>query len=293
MRDDEKIFGAFRKAALTAEDNPEFAAMEKVWNRVGEKLDRRELKSGMARWKKLAIAATIMLFCTMGYLFLADKDATENRVVISQPESEPEIDPKIQVLPLPARPDSTSNIIIIEPRSAVAQTAPAEDALTEGPLVVPPASEAASEYQPAVIQDKVEADVVAIEETQSQVEVMVAETKKTVPVKSEPLLVVDGKAIAGKNYSTRKSVEMDAETETIVLEEPLYIINGVEYSEVEMFGPNPTSPYAPLNRQEIESVKVLQGKEATDAYGEKGRKGVLIIKTKNGKPAPPPKANSR
>ena len=71
----------------------------------------------------------------------------------------------------------------------------------------------------------------------------------------------------------------------VVLDEPLYIIDGIYYSENDLFGNNPTSPYAPLNKQEIKTITILQDLEATSKYGEKGKKGVVIITTKNGKPA--------
>ena len=62
------------------------------------------------------------------------------------------------------------------------------------------------------------------------------------------------------------------------------LIDGVYYSENDLFGKNPTSPYAPLNKQEIKTITVLQDLEATSKYGEKGKKGVVIITTKYGKP---------
>ena len=77
----------------------------------------------------------------------------------------------------------------------------------------------------------------------------------------------------------------DEEVESVeYLDDPLYIINGVEYTEKELFGPNPTSPYYPLDKQEITSTTVFQGESATNLYGEKGKKGVVIISTKNKKP---------
>ena len=70
----------------------------------------------------------------------------------------------------------------------------------------------------------------------------------------------------------------------IVLNDPIYIINGMMYTEEELFGPNPTSPYAPLHKQDIISTTIMQEEDALIAYGEKGKKGVVIIKTKEGKP---------
>ncbi|QYS85659.1 hypothetical protein JJC03_10750 [Flavobacterium oreochromis] len=73
--------------------------------------------------------------------------------------------------------------------------------------------------------------------------------------------------------------------ETILeLKEPLYIINDKEYSEKELFGPNATSPYFPLKKQVIETISIYKDEEAIDLYGKKGEKGVIVIKTKNGKP---------
>jgi hypothetical protein len=109
--------------------------------------------------------------------------------------------------------------------------------------------------------------------------------------KNTPLVVIDGKAITSRANSRKDDGKKalsdfdDDEIETIVeLKEPLYVINGVYYSEEELFGANPTSPYAPLDKQEIETIVVLQEKDAVPVYGEKGRKGVVIVSTKNGKP---------
>jgi TonB-dependent SusC/RagA subfamily outer membrane receptor len=108
------------------------------------------------------------------------------------------------------------------------------------------------------------------------------ENKVSSAKKEKPLLVFDDKV---SNKQTVKEVEMDEIESIIVLPDPLYIINGVEYTEKELFGPNPTSPYTPLNEQEIDSISILQDEKATSIYGEKGKKGVVIISTKNGKPA--------
>lgn len=51
-----------------------------------------------------------------------------------------------------------------------------------------------------------------------------------------------------------------------------------------MFGPKPTSPYTPLDKQDIISLNILLEEEAIKIYGEKGKKGVVIVTTKNGKP---------
>jgi Ca-activated chloride channel family protein len=85
-------------------------------------------------------------------------------------------------------------------------------------------------------------------------------------------------------YGTTKFYKTEKEKSIPHIKDALYIINGVEYSEVSLFGPNPTSPYVPLSQQKIETIQVLQKEEATSKYGEKAKKGVIIITTENGIP---------
>ena len=94
------------------------------------------------------------------------------------------------------------------------------------------------------------------------------------------MVVIDGKA--SKKSLTNINPE---EIESIVeLKEPIYYINGVEYSEESLFGENPTSPYAPLSKQKIDTIVILQPEKAIPIYGEKGKKGVVIITTVGSKP---------
>ena len=96
------------------------------------------------------------------------------------------------------------------------------------------------------------------------------------------MVIVNGE-VSKKQLSNLDEEEIDSVLE---LPEPLYIINSVYYTEKELFGPNPTSPYAPLNKQKIETISVLQPEKAVTIYGEKGKKGVVIVTTKDGKPLP-------
>ncbi len=121
-----------------------------------------------------------------------------------------------------------------------------------------------------------------------------ADKQSQMSKKSAPLIVLNGNAIAHSDDQKRDKM-MQAELPNlqpenvdslVVLDAPLYIIDGIYYSENDLFGKNPTSPYAPLNKQEIKTITVLQDLEATSKYGEKGKKGVVIITTKTGKPTP-------
>ena len=87
------------------------------------------------------------------------------------------------------------------------------------------------------------------------------------------------KAIAKETPTTKKRV--------ILLDpagKPFNQAMAEEFSEEELFGKNPTSKYAPLNKQDITATTVYQGEDAIKLYGNKGKNGVVIITTKNGKP---------
>jgi Ca-activated chloride channel homolog len=69
MENQDKIFDKIKNASQKAEEQ-DFPAFEKVWMRVEEKLDKKEDKKAIALWKKLAVAASLLLFFSLGYQFL-------------------------------------------------------------------------------------------------------------------------------------------------------------------------------------------------------------------------------
>ena len=60
MDNQDKIFDKFKKAAENSEQK-DFPGMDKVWARVEEKLDKKEDKKAISLWKKIAIAASVLL----------------------------------------------------------------------------------------------------------------------------------------------------------------------------------------------------------------------------------------
>ena len=93
---------------------------------------------------------------------------------------------------------------------------------------------------------------------------------------NDDLVLVDGE-LTKESLSNLNPDDIDS---IIELKEPIYFINGVEYSEESLFGKNPTSPYAPLSKQKIEKIEVIQPVDAVKIYGKKGEKGVVIISIK-------------
>jgi Ca-activated chloride channel homolog len=90
MDNQDKIFDKIKSASHKAEEK-DFPAFEKVWNRVEEKLDKKEDKKTIALWKKLTIAASLLLLFSLGYQFLktdseiaTPKEIKNNNVVIQE-----------------------------------------------------------------------------------------------------------------------------------------------------------------------------------------------------------------
>gem|GEM_PF-320127 len=140
-----------------------------------------------------------------------------------------------------------------------------------------------------------QAKIVTYEEAEKQEKKITSESgkKQVSKERPKPLMIVDGKPLVApsqKEYDEKLAKVLESvptERDTIFyLKEPLYIIDGKEYSEESLFGSNPTSPYAPLNLQE-EGMKtrIYTGKDAIKRFGEKGKNGVVVVTTKSGKPA--------
>ncbi|MFC5682852.1 carboxypeptidase-like regulatory domain-containing protein [Flavobacterium sp. MAHUQ-51] len=92
MDNQDKIFTKIKNAAQNAEQQ-DFPAMDKVWARVEEKLDKKEDKKAIVLWKKLAITASLLLFVSLGYQFLktdsqieAPTQSIQNKVVLQKNE---------------------------------------------------------------------------------------------------------------------------------------------------------------------------------------------------------------
>ena len=301
MENQDKLYNQFKSAAENAETK-DFPGMENVWNRVEQKLDTKVLKKETKLWKKLAVAASILLVVSVGYHFWSNEKATvtpANEIVITDSITTPIIEENNAVADVEKHPAIKENAEeILKQQTKTADVVVMNDTVKPKKMAAP--------IPAAVSEIKAEKDDVQKEEetnsyngylskevfdarsvkNNSQKTMMnskgrMAEAKMKSSIKEEPLLVIDDVA---EDLQKLGKLNADDVESIVVLAEPLYIINGVEYSEVEVFGPNPTSPYSPLNQQDIETISILQKEKATEVYGKKGEKGVVIITTKNGKP---------
>jgi len=320
MDNQDKLFDKIKEASQNAEFK-DFPGMEKVWSRVEEKLDKKEDKKTISLWKKIAVAASLLLLISLGFQFLhSDKEVRNEtpKVVIQETEKEqsqkPILDQKNTI------PSSDSEIVSSEeavkilenktknkesvaiqevaiPKTEPIQAAPSPKISSE--IVVsanaPLKAEEIDESDNIISKKEILAEKSYSERKEMESARMAYASATTQKAKkSAPLVIVNGNAMA--HSDDRKKDKMiqneipnlvpENVDSLMILDEPLYIIDGIYYSENDLFGKNPTSPYAPLDKQEIKTITILQDLEATEKYGEKGKKGVVIITTKNGKPTP-------
>lgn len=292
MENEDKIFEKFKSAANNSESK-EFSAIDKVWNRVEEKLDNTQTKKATIVWKKIAVAACLLLFGTLGFQFLNTNQPQikPNQTIVAKDSIETQTKAEDAVVTSePTNPAIKKEAVQIlqqqiKPESQVAMETKAEDAEGEamGEVTASPVISGYSSAKEISVSDesKSKTTVDLKKAAARNVEMFMNQDKQGSELhKDEPLVVIDNKV----EKKSLKNLEFDDDESLVVLNNPLYIINGVQYTEQQVFGPNPTSPYSPLKKQDIETISILQDEKAVEIYGEKGKKGVVIITTKNGKP---------
>ena len=299
MGTEEKLYKKIQQAAENAEQK-DFPGMEKIWARVEDKLETQTLQKEKHLWKKLAVAASIVLVGTLAFFLLQEKENViipENTITtidssknnIPTPESanglvntSPEIKKEAEQI-LQQQIVIQNNIVIndtinYKSKNEVALPTIAMEEVQEvaKTSLVPSynnsMSNSASTNNSGYLAKGKRYDI-----TMNSAETTQEKDKNAA---NDDLVVIDGKA-SKKSLTNINPGEIESIVE---LKEPVYYINGVEYSEESLFGENPTSPYAPLSKQKIDTIVVLEPEKAIPIYGEKGKKGVVIITTVGGKP---------
>jgi hypothetical protein len=296
MDNQDNLFNKIKSAAENAETK-EFPGMEKVWSRIDAKLDTKVEQKNNSNWKVLLIAASVLLLVSIGYQFFKSDERIEipqNEVVKSDvnEDSKSELKTDTNSITNPNIKANASGILEkqISSQNQVAlnfSSSPNDDIAKDslignnngsGTYNLTSKKSTSKWYGNNNFESR---GVVQEEANKIAYSITVKETKEE-DKKLDPLVIVNGE-VSKKQLSNLDEDEIDSVLE---LPEPLYIINSVYYTEKELFGPNPTSPYAPLNKQKIETISVLQPEKAVTIYGEKGKKGVVIVTTKDGKPLP-------
>ena len=286
--------------------------MEKVWSRLEEKLDKKEAKKTIALWQKIAVAASLLLVLSIGFQFLnssSPKSIQEAPEVVTtttknnpsaietnenKTSSSPIIIPKAEAATI-INKSIGEEVVIHNVQSNDTIMSSATNAISIPEITTAIASSEVADEKDAesnAIEQKLAAQASVAKEKASY-KMAFAEKSQERAKKSSPLVVIDNTALSDSNALKRERIMQEELSNfkpenlesVIVLDNPLYIIDGHYFSEDDLFGPQPKSPYAPLNHQDIKTIVILKDTDAVSKYGEKGKKGVVIITTKTGKPA--------
>ncbi len=319
MNSEEKIYSKIKNASQNGEKD--FPGMDKVWNRVEEKLDNTIVVKKKNTWQKLAIAATVLLSFSIIYQFVTNEETFKG--TIKSNEANPVIVSNVSVKKIieKAKEIVVENNSNHEPNKSATDTYKSETNLMEQnnfdmETIVPDvviddtgkkmnlnastfnnynnsnlsnsAFNSANSNTDYLLKGRKFDTTTANYDWTTEKKTDAQQPKMTAPIqKNKDLVVIDGVAM-DKSYNAEKELnKISAEeiADTTYLPNPLYIINGVEYTEESLFGKNPTSPYAPLDKQKITATTILKPADATKIYGKKGENGIVIITTKDGKPA--------
>lgn len=299
MGTEEKLYKKIQQAAENAEQK-DFPGMEKIWARVEDKMETQTLQKEKHLWKKIAVAASIVLVGTITFFLLKEKEnvvipentvttvdsskntiptpETVNGLVNTTPEIKKDAEQILQQQIVIQNNIVINDTINYKSKKEVVLSAPIamEEVQEMAKTSLVPSynsmSNSASTNNSGYLAKGKRYDV-----TMNSAETTQDKDKKVV---NDDLVVIDGK-LSKKSLNNINPEEVES---IIELKEPVYFINGVEYSEESLFGENPTSPYAPLSKQKIDTIVILQPEKAIPIYGEKGKKGVVIISTVGGKP---------
>ncbi len=305
MNNEEKIYNKIREASHNDSETA-FPGMEKVWNRVEEKIDNAQTKKKSAFWKKLTIAASFLLFFMVGYQLFQNQEQLEKPLELNKPIETKETNlegSKINETPMDDLKISTntnspkkeitfpSTITLVQDDVAVVYEKAALDDEIENEtkqisatVELMSKSEAiergymntASTNTPDFLNNRKIYEAKVVKSAFVPEEIDDKSEQKALQQKPADLLLIDDEL----SKKTVEDINLENYEIKLHLTNPLYIINGLEYSEESLFGENPTSPYAPLNKQKIKEIKIIEPNDAKSTYGDKGKNGVVIITIK-------------
>ena len=295
MGTEEKLYKKIQQAAENAEQK-DFPGMEKIWARVEDKMETQTLQKEKHLWKKIAVAASVVLVGTLTFFLLQEKE----NVVIPE-NTVTTIDSSKNTIPTPESANGLVNTTpeikkdaeqILQQQIVIQNNIVINDTINykskkEVMIPVPIAMEEVQEMAKTSLVPSYNSMANSASTNNSgyvakgkryDVTMKSAETTQEKDKKepNDDLLLIDGK-LSKKSLNNLNPEEIESVVE---LKEPIYYINGVEYSEESLFGENPTSPYAPLSKQKIDTIVILEPERAIPIYGEKGKKGVVIITIK-------------
>ena len=245
MGTEEKLYKKIQQAAENAEQK-DFPGMEKIWARVEDKLETQTLQKEKHLWKKLAVAASIVLVGTLAFFLLQEKENViipENTITtidsskntIPTPESAngfvnttPEIKKEAKQI-LQQQIVIQNNIVIndtinYKSKKEVLLSAPIamEEVQEMAKTSLVPSYNNSMSNSASINNSGYLAKGKRYDVTMNSAEKTQEKDKK---IANDNLVLVDGK-LTKESLSNLNPDDIDS---IIELKEPIYFINGVEY----------------------------------------------------------------
>ena len=275
MGTEEKLYKKIQQAAQNAE-RKDFPGMENIWTRVENKLETQTLQQEKHLWKKIAVAASIVLVGTLAFLLLQPK---ENIIVPENTISA--IDTTKNEIPTPesANGFATTNPVIKKDAKEILQ----QRIVIQNNIVINDTINYSSRKEVTIHNPMM------LEEVQAKTS-FAPELRND--ASNAAFLSNQGFAAKGKAYSITTVSAEDISQEPIkeMMNNDFVIIRG----QISQESANGNEPLIVLNNHlvtkailndidpnKIESVTVLKDKAAMSIYGSKGKNGAIVLTTKN------------
>ena len=275
MGTEEKLYKKIQQAAQNAEQK-DFPGMENIWARVENKLETQTLQQEKHLWKKIAVAASIVLVGTLAFLLLQPK---ENIIVPENTISA--IDTTKNEIPTPesANGFATTNPVIKKDAKEILQ----QQIVIQNNIVINDTINYSSRKEVTIHNPMM------LEEVQAKTS-FAPELRND--ASNAAFLSNQGFAAKGKAYSITTVSAEDISQEPIkeMMNNDFVIIRG----QISQESANGNEPLIVLNNHlvtkailndidpnSIASVTVLKNQAAISLYGEKGKNGAIVLTTKN------------
>ena len=275
MGTEEKLYKKIQQAAENAEQK-DFPGMEKIWARVEDKLETQTLQKEKHLWKKLAVAASVVLVGTLAFFLLQEK---ENVII---PENTiTTIDSSKNSIPTP---ESANGFVNTTPEiKKEAEQILQQQIVIQNNIVINDTINYSSRKEVTI-------------HTPMMLEEVQAKTSFAPELRNDAsnaaFLSNQGFAAKGKAYSITTVSAEDISQEPIkeMMNNDFVIIRG----QISQESANGNEPLIVLNNHlvtkailndidpnSIASVPVLKNQAAISLYGEKGKNGAIVLTTKN------------
>ena len=275
MGTEEKLYKKIQQAAQNAEQK-DFPGMENIWTRVENKLETQTLQQEKHLWKKIAVAASIVLVGTLAFLLVQPK---ENIIVPENTISA--IDTTKNEIPTPesANGFATTNPVIKKDAKEILQ----QQIVIQNNIVINDTINYSSRKEVTIHNPMM------LEEVQAKTS-FAPELRND--ASNAAFLSNQGFAAKGKAYSITTVSAEDISQEPIkeMMNNDFVIIRG----QISKESANGNEPLIVLNNHlvtkailndidpnSIASVTVLKNQAAISLYGEKGKNGAIVLTTKN------------